>query len=91
MNFNVTNEWQSLSEIMGSDYAVNQKYRVHNNVDGMYMLTYAESNTDSLGAKLPPYADIYVDAGNDLYFKVLRKGTGEFTFENGLYITEVND
>ena len=89
MNYDLTNSWQKLSDIMGSNYAVNIKYRIHSNVDGLQILAYALTNTVTTGAKIPAYADIYVEPGNDIYLKIISKRTEAYTYEDALYITEV--
>ena len=89
MNYSVTNEWQSLSEIMGSDYNPDAVLRIHNNVSGVCNLAWAMENTAEVGALLPSGCDLYNDKGLDIYLRVNSKNTQ--TYNNALYITEVTE
>lgn len=87
MNYSVTNEWQSLSEIMGSDYSSSKKYRIHNNVNGVCNLAWAMESTATTGALLPSGTVLYNDANTDIYLRVNSKSAQ--TYVDALYITEV--
>ena len=84
-NYNLTNEYQSLSALMGTDYDATKIYRIHNNIS-IGNLIYSLNNTDK-GAKANFTDEIINDAGIDLYLKT--DGLTYLPFDNDVYITEV--
>ena len=74
MNYEVTKQWQTLSDNMGEEYDLTKQYRIHNNVDRPLhlFLTTVENPTDEIkGSKYPLYADIYAPAGQNSSLRVL--------------------
>lgn len=88
-NYTVTNEFQSLSTIMGDDYDATKKYRIHNNIQVGH-LVYSETGTDK-GASVEFTDEIYNDAGIDLYLKMTGLDYDPFSEQNNVYITEVTE
>lgn len=86
-NYTITNQYQSLSTIMGDDYDATKKYRIHNNIK-IGELIYALDNTDE-GAQIQFADEIYNDVGVDLYLKTNGVSFGPDT--NNVYITEVTE
>lgn len=90
MNYNLTNEWQPLSEIMGSDYSATVQYRININLGSPLCVAFSEDNTSPVGAKTNLGGTILVDVGEDIYLKVLtlNQTTGA-TYDNAIYVSEV--
>lgn len=86
-NYTITNQYQSLSELMGDDYDATKKYRIHNNIR-VGSLVYSESGDDK-GAIVKFTDEIYNDVGIDLYLKMTGLDYEPYAEENNVYITEV--
>ena len=83
-NYHLTNEWQSLSQLLGEDYDSTKKYRIHSNIR-IGLLVYS-ININDRGAFINFSDEIYNDVGIDLYLKTTE--TTDYT-DNDVYITEV--
>ena len=86
MNYTITNEWQSLSTIMGTDYDADAQYRVHNNVEkpAKLCITEVENPTNDITGKIyPEYCDIYLDKSLNSTTKI------RHTFGAGSYVYDV--
>lgn len=86
-NYNLTNEYQSLSELMGADYDATKVYRIHNNIQ-VGNLIYAVNKNDK-GAVANFTDEIINDAGVNLYLKTNGLNYMPFNNANNVYITEV--
>ena len=71
MNYTITTQWKSLSQIMGNDYDNTKQYRVHDNVELPAILCMSEdAQPEGEGRKLPEFAEVYIEAGLNPSFKV---------------------
>jgi hypothetical protein len=73
-NYTITNEWQSLSTILGEAYDATKQYRIHNNISypGKLCLTEEETVTNqTIGRVYPELCEIYTPAGNNPYLRVI--------------------
>ena len=73
MNYEITNEWQTLSEIMGGDYDNSKMYRIHNNIEKPAKLCMTDeiNSSDVLGRKYPEYCEIYIAPEDNPKIKVI--------------------
>lgn len=72
MNYFVTTEWKSLSEIMDSDYDSSKQYRVHSNLATSGKLCYTvegEPTPAESRSVADDYCDIYFNVGDNPYLK----------------------
>ena len=91
-NYYLTNQWQSLSQLLGEDYDSTKQYRVHNNCElpGKLCLTEKLSPTDSdIGRIYPAYCEIYIDAGLNPSLRVV-SGLG-VNFGYNVEVSEVTE
>lgn len=83
----LTNQWQSLSTLLGNDYDNTKKYRIHSNLNVAGFVCFARDNTLKTGRKIKFGDEIYNDAGINLYLKV---SEGLFTsYVDAVVIEEV--
>ena len=76
MDYKLSKNWQSLSEIMGENYDSSAKYRIHNNVKhpSMLCLTDEENPTETTqGRHFPEFCEIYSPEGFNPKLRVLSK------------------
>ena len=83
----LTNEWQSLSTLLGNDYDNTKKYRIHSNLNCTGFVCFTANNTLKTGSKIKFGDEIYNDAGINLYLKV-SEGLGT-SFADAVVIGEV--
>lgn len=92
MNYTITKEWQTLSDIMGNDYDANTQYRLHNNVElpAELCLTEDENPTnDTIGRIYPAYCDIYIDTGLNPKIRVIHSLGVQFGYN--VEITKIEE
>jgi hypothetical protein len=89
-NYVLTDEWQSLSQIMGEDYDSMKQYRIHNNCELPSKLSLTEEqnvSNSTIGKIYPAYSEIYVQQGLNPSLKVI-SGLG-INFGYNVEISEV--
>ena len=65
-NYTLTNEWQSLSTLLDTDYDATKQYRIHNNCEQPSKLCLTEDASPTaatIGRVYPAYCEIYAEAG----------------------------
>jgi len=83
----LTNEWQSISTLLGNDYDNTKQYRIHSNLNVTGYVCFAGDNTLKTGSKIKFGDEIYNDAGINLYLKV---SEGLFnSYKDAVVISEV--
>jgi len=72
MNYQITEQWQSLSTIMGEDYSATAEYRIHNNIESPNHLLISEESgvtANDKGRIIPTLSEIYNAKGLDLMLR----------------------
>lgn len=83
----LTNQWQSLSTLLGNDYDNSKQFKIHSNVNETGFVCFAETNTLTVGNKIGFSDEILNKKGVNLYLKVSEGLLGEY--KNAVVITEV--
>ena len=90
MNYEITEQWQELSSIMGENYDNSKIYRIHSNVasPSKLCITEVENPTSSINGRIyPEYSDIYIDSGSNPKVKVKYAYNSQMGYD--IEITEV--